>query len=344
MRIANIIVLVTLIISNLFLGGCGSESKLQKNNSLELNGVTVFNKDENLVKNYIPKEKIHFKELVKESSEYISIITGDGSVRKTTADIYLSSNSNGVNITYKDRIISDVVGIYLNDKFYSIRDAFYDAKEHLDSDEKVMVILLDGFSLNQYNYAKKNNYIEYISKYYKNEALSVYTPVTNAGFAAIITGENPNINGVHDRSFRSMNVDSMFAYALSKKKQAILLEADIKILDTEIEPKLHVDSNNDKNIDDEIFETAKSVAKDEYDLIFVHFHGIDDRGHAYGPQALETMNYIKQIDRYIQELSSIWNGPIILTADHGMHKFEDGGSHGSCIQEDMLVPYFKKEQ
>lgn len=139
-----------------------------------------------------------------------------------------------------------------------------------------------------------------------------------------------------------MNVESMFAYALSKKKQAILLEADIKILDTEIEPKLHVDSNNDKNIDDRIFETAKSVAKDEYDLIFISCNW--RWGHAYEHQALETMNYIKQIDGYIQELSSIWNGPITFTADHGMHKFEDGGSHGSCIQEDMLVPYFKKEQ
>ena len=91
-------------------------------------------------------------------------------------------------------------------------------------------------------------------------------------------------------------------------------------------------------------ERVRSVAEGGGGVLLGGVQGNVDSGHGFGPEALETMNYIKQIDGYTQELSSIWNGPIILTADHGMHKFEDGGSHGSCIQEDMLVPYFKKEQ
>ncbi|MFA9422922.1 MAG: alkaline phosphatase family protein, partial [Sedimentibacter sp.] len=92
----------------------------------------------------------------------------------------------------------------------------------------------------------------------------------------------------------------------------------------------------------EMYESALRASAENYDFIFVHFHGIDDRGHSYGPEADETMLYIKLIDSYISELSNIWDGTIILTADHGMHETENGGTHGECRYSDMVVPYFLK--
>ncbi|MTI54749.1 alkaline phosphatase family protein [Geosporobacter ferrireducens] len=340
-------VAVTLILLILFLTAC---DMLPASNSSPVpadagtKGITLFNKDQNLVTAYIPKEKVHLGQSLGAAKENISVITDSGSVINTTADVYLSGAPMAVHIPDRDKVIENVVGIYLWEDFNSITDTFYDAKSYLDAGEKVMVVLLDGFSLKQYELAKEREYVTYLSRYFKHEALSVYTPVTNAGFAAMITGKNPDANGVYDRSFRKMKVESIFGYALNKSRRVLLLEGDIKILDTEIEPVLHMDLNRDGDIDDEIFQTAKMEAQKDYDLIFIHFHGIDDRGHSYGPEALETMDYIKKIDGYIEEISSIWNGPMLLTADHGMHKTENGGSHGMCIQEDMIVPYFKKEQ
>src|SRR5690606_23144783 len=150
-------------------------------------------------------------------------------------------------------------------------------------------------------------------------------------------------NGVHDRSVRDMRVPTIFDYALKANKKALLLEGDIKILNTEIEPELHIDLNMDGDIDDEVYMTAMNKSQEEYELIFIHFDGIDDRGHEFGPLSYETMEYIRKVDTYLQEISKSWNGRMILTADHGMHEYEDSGSHGKCIYEDMVVPYFTKE-
>jgi predicted AlkP superfamily pyrophosphatase or phosphodiesterase len=80
-----------------------------------------------------------------------------------------------------------------------------------------------------------------------------------------------------------------------------------------------------------------------YDLVFIHFHGIDDRGHEFGPYHRNTLEYVEVVEDYLIELDSVWEGAIIATADHGMIETEDGGDHGSCQYEDMIVPYFLRE-
>ena len=69
---------------------------------------------------------------------------------------------------------------------------------------------------------------------------------------------------------------SIFKYALDNNKSCILLEGDIKILNTEIEPELHTDINKNSETDGEIYESALISVNEDYDLIFIHFHGIDD--------------------------------------------------------------------
>lgn len=338
-----VIILLLTVIFFLFITACNGKLKI---GTSELEGIAIFNKDENLILDYIPNEKIQLSQVLeKKITGQVYIINSSGSIFNTSPNIYLNSDSNTIYAI--DNVITrteDIVGIYIGEDYHSITNAYHDAKTYLDNGQKVMVVLLDGFSLEQYKLAEEKDSLSFLNQHFKNEALSVFTPVTNAGFAAIITGETPDINGVHDRSFRVMKTESIFDYTIKNQKKTALLEADIKILNSEIEPILHIDTNNDGDIDDEIYETAKKLASEDYDFIFIHFHGIDDRGHSYGPKDKRTMDYIVTIDGYLEEISNIWDGPIILTADHGMHKIEDGGNHGICIKEDMVVPYFKKEQ
>ncbi len=337
-----LIFLLSVVIFILILTAFNKKSKI---GTSELEGIAIFNKDENLILDYIPSEKIQLRQILeKEITGEVYIINSSGSVFNVSPDIYLDSDST--NIYAIDKLITiskDIVGIYLAEDYYSITDSYYDARTYLDNSEKVMLVLLDGFSLGQYKLAEERGTLSFLNQHFKNEALSVFTPVTNAGFAAMITGQTPDINGIHNRNFRTMKVDSIFDYAIKNQKKTALLEADIKILNSEIEPILHIDTNNDGDIDDEIYETAKKIASEDYDFIFIHFHGIDDRGHSYGPKDKRTMDYIVTIDGYLEEISNIWKGPIILTADHGMHETDYGGNHGICINEDMVVPYFKKE-
>lgn len=306
-----------------------------------VSGITIFNANRDYVVNYIPKEKILLDEITGNGGyEKAVVISKSGKEEVFSAKMYL--NVDGSVSIEGDKTIKDVKGIYLADDFYSITDAYYDAKKYLESNEKVMVVLLDGFSLNQFKAADEKGCVDFLSQYFQHEALSVVTPVTNAGYAAIITGKTPDVNGVHDRSMREMNVESIFDYTIKNNKKSILLEGDIKILNTEIEPTLHTDEDKDGDTDDEMFESALKAAQEDYDFVFIHFHGIDDRGHAYGPMSDETMEYIKLVDNYMEKISDVWKGTIILTPDHGMHETEEGGDHGECRSSDMVVPYFIK--
>ncbi|NLJ57660.1 MAG: alkaline phosphatase family protein [Tissierellia bacterium] len=304
--------------------------------------ICIFNEDENLKENFIPEEKTYIKDIYEDFST-AALICNRGEIIRVSDNFYLDKDKR-VFVLSEGQRYENIVGIYLTNKYYSITDTYRQMKEYMEKDKKVMTVLLDGFSYNQFKLAQEKDYIPFLSEHFKNTALSIYTPVTNAGFAAIITGQTPDINGVHDRSVREMKVGSIFEYSLQNNKKALLLEGDIKILNTEIEPLLHIDLNKDGDTDDEIYESALNAVKEDYDLIFIHFHGIDDRGHSYGPYARETMDYIKTIDQYLQELSLNWEGVIILVPDHGMHESKEGGNHGICTQSDMVVPYFIKDE
>lgn len=327
-----------LLIFLVFLVGCSAKA-----NETESQGINIFNQNENIVVDFIPNEKTSIKDITDIEYSNAAVILNTGEVITIPSDFYIDKNKT-IFLVYKERIIENIEGIYLTNNSKSITNVYNQVKDYLDNDEKVMAVLLDGFSYNQFKMAQDRNDIPFLNKYFKYPALSVYTPVTNAGFAAIITGQTPDINGVHDRSVRQMNVNSIFEYSLNNNKNSILLEGDIKILNTEIEPELHVDINKDNEADDEIYESALKAVKSDYDFIFIHFHGIDDRGHSFGPYAKETMEYIKTIDEYLQTLSDTWEGNIVLVPDHGMHETDEGGAHGICVQSDMIVPYFIKEK
>ena len=327
-----------LLIILVFLTGCSA-----KVNETELKGINIFNKDDNLFVDFIPEGNVPIDELSQEKYSHAAVICDTGLKVLFSSDYYIGSDST-VYAAAGQIKFENVEGVYLTNNYQSITNAYYHMIEYLGNDEKVMAVLLDGFSYNQFKMADNEDRIPFLSKYFIYPALSVFTPVTNSGFAAIITGQNPDINGVHDRSIRKMNVDSIFQYALDNSKNSILLEGDIKILNTEIEPELHIDMNKNGDRDDEVYSSSLKAAKENYDLIFIHFHGIDDRGHSFGPYSLETMNYIQSIDEYLQNLSQVWDGNIIIVPDHGMHETYEGGGHGICNQSDMVVPYFIKQK
>lgn len=320
----------------ILISGCG---KL----SYERNGINVFNNEKNIVTELIPDNPITISSIVGENRSVV-IINNDGSMIKEHDDFQIRVEGAAIVAKRGNTLIADdVISIYVGEDTIGIGQLYYDTYNYLEEDKRVLAVLLDGFSHEQYSRLIEDDEVPFLKSIYKEKAISVYTPVTNAGFASIITGKLPNVNGVHNRSFRDIKVNSIFQDTIDMGKKSVLLEGDIKVLNTEIEPILHVDLNNDGDIDDEMFQTALKVIKEDIDLIFVHFHGIDDRGHTYGPYSRETLDYIVKIDEYLQRLDQIWDGVIIATADHGMNEKGDGGDHGDCTYEDMIVPYFLKE-
>ena len=81
------------------------------------------------------------------------------------------------------------------------------------------------------------------------------------------------------------------------------------------------------------------------DLFYVHFHGIDDAGHTYGPGTPEEETVIQEVDAAVGQLLAALPADtlVIIFADHGMHRIDaEGrlGNHGNLIERDMFIPIF----
>lgn len=96
---------------------------------------------------------------------------------------------------------------------------------------------------------------------------------------------------------------------------------------------------------------AKSMAKEKFNLAFIHFGGPDVAGHAFGVNSKEKMKAYADADeglRIVREAvkaagvedSSVF----ILTADHGGHDVKDKngktrGTHGTSNPDDVIIPW-----
>lgn len=298
------------------------------------------------VRLYKQKKLLSIKDVTGEDKKNLLMMGENGAYEILSNEGYLELMGNKINyVVPNDRIqIQGIKGIMMDMPPDSIMNTYYDALHYIENDDDVMIVFLDGFAYRQYAYAISKNYIPFLETLDKPKmATSVYKPVTNAGFAAMITGKPPHINGVYDRSYKDLKTESIFGAVKNMGKKAVLVEGDIKILNTEIEPILNIDKNENGTRDDEIFNSALEEIKKDPNLILVHFHSIDDMGHEHGDLAKETMETINTIDGYVNKLAASWKGKIIITADHGMHKTSDGGEHGMFRYEDLIVPYFVLE-
>lgn len=236
---------------------------------------------------------------------------------------------------------------------------YYDALEGLEKNESVLIILLDGLGYSQYLEAMESGNGEFLKAVPIGEKVETYMPsISPVGLANMITGVSPKEHGITERGKMDVQVVDLFEKAKDMGKSAVYLEGDMSLIATSLKPVLHVDKNQDGYTDDEVYDRAilevgnlrkeeadlKENQEDFTDLLFVHFHGIDDVSHTYGPTSEEAKNRTKMIDGYLKELTQGFTGRLIISADHGQHTGVDGkGEHGTDCAEDLQVPYIKVE-
>lgn len=330
-------------------------------------GITIFNREENLinitpgqlylmrneVKGYkdgesekkytdetyrvsVIKERklLDIEKLVDIGDRKLLAFGGNGEYRLIDKG-YLELYENKINYinTESREYIKDLKGILVDPPTNSNMDTYYDVSHYLEDDQDVMVIFVDGLGYHQFLKSS-------LAKIYDGKiATTVYKPVTNAGFAALISGKPPEVNGILNRKYREIKVDTIFDVATKLNKRSFLIEGELKILNTSVAPVLNIDQNKNGMVDDDILKKSIEILKERPNLIMVHFHSVDDYGHTYGDEDKNTYGQIEVISKYIEKLRSEWSGKIIITSDHGMHSVDDGGYHGSARYEDIMIPY-----
>ncbi len=212
--------------------------------------------------------------------------------------------------------------------------------------DHVLLLFLDGFGYARYTEALADGLIPNLAALpAPQRALTVYPPCTSVASAAILTGAEPGNNGVAQRGIRTTDTETLLDVAAAAGLSVEAVEGNalaFNMRNAEID--LSGDKDGNGSTDDNVLTNALAVLDEGMpDLFWVHFHGIDDAGHTYGPGAPEEEAAIREVDEAVGEiLAALPKDTLVLIfADHGMHAVdEDGrlGNHGNLIARDMVIP------
>jgi hypothetical protein len=214
--------------------------------------------------------------------------------------------------------------------------------------DHVLLLFLDGFGYVRYTEALDAGLIPNLAALPAPLlALTEYPPSTRVGTAALLTGAPPQVNGVEGGSTRSTEVETIFDVATAAGLRVVAVEGDALAFNLRsAEVQLSGDRDSNGGTDDNVLANALAMLDAGMpDLFFVHFHGIDDAGHSYGPGAPEEEAKIREVDAAVGQLLAALPADtlVVIFADHGMHQvIEEGrvGNHGNLIERDMFIPIF----
>jgi len=276
------------------------------------------------------------------SAESVLVYTSEYDIISADASDMILSSSGAVDIggtTYES-----VVGLILNPPEATIQDAYSLTRGYLEAGEQVLFLYLDGFGYDKWLSALNRGIVPNLAQLTVEQAADAYPTITPVNYAAMVTGKTPYVNGIKQRSDHTLACPSIFDYTEANNLSTIIIEGDKQIINFAIEQQLHPDYNDDGDTDNEVFATAlQAVTDGSYDLVFVHFHGIDDSEHTNGPQTDQVFDKIASEDLMVGQLLAIWQGRVVVVSDHGQHlsKEEDddrSGVHGTFCADDIFVP------
>jgi hypothetical protein len=212
----------------------------------------------------------------------------------------------------------------------------------------VLLLFLDGLGYVRYTEAQRDGLVPHLAALGEPlVGLTTYPPCTSVATASLLTGAPPEGHGVDQRGIRQTEAETLFDVAAAAGLQVVAVEGEALAFNLRsAEMQLSGDRDGNGSTDDNVLANALAVLKGGMpNLFFVHFHGIDDAGHTYGPGAAEECATIKAVDAAVGQLIEALppNTLILIFADHGMHQVnEEGrlGNHGHLIERDMFIPIF----
>ncbi|MGC9334877.1 MAG: alkaline phosphatase family protein, partial [Anaerolineae bacterium] len=212
--------------------------------------------------------------------------------------------------------------------------------------DHVLLLFLDGFGYVRYTEATEAGLIPNLAALGEPMVgLTVYPPCTSVGSAALLTGAPPSVNGVDQRGIRTTEVETLFDAVAAAGLEGVAVEGDALAFNLRNATLLlSGDRDGNGSTDDNVLANALAVLEEGMpNLFYVHFHGIDDAGHTYGPGAPEEQAAIQGVDAAVGQLLDAVPGNtlIVIFADHGMHQVEGQekqGNHEHLIERDMFIP------
>ena len=248
------------------------------------------------------------------------------------------------------RFTQPLTGVIVYPPAKTVMDAAKLADKWLEGGERVMIIYVDGLGRDAYWSALEAGLVPNLAALEQSVCAAVYPTITPVNYAAMVTGEPPKTTGVTGRGIHQIACETIFDRAAAAGLRSFVSEGDTQILALpEAEMELSPDLNGSGTGDDEILDCA--LEHTDVSLLFVHFHGVDDASHAYGPGSPEADAAIADADARCGKLLAAWDGRVVILADHGQH-VQDGtgdpayadrrGTHGDFAPTDVFVPFITR--
>jgi predicted AlkP superfamily pyrophosphatase or phosphodiesterase len=214
------------------------------------------------------------------------------------------------------------------------------------SAHRVLLLFLDGLGYDRYTQAQRDGLIPNLAALGEPlVGLTTYPPTTNVSTASLLTGAPPKVHGADRRGVRQTETETMFDVASAAGRRVVAVEGESLAFNLRnAELQLSGDRDGDGSTDDNVLANALSALDAGMpDLLYVHFHGIDDAGHTYGPGTPQESAVIHQVDTAVGQILAALPPDtfVVIFADHGMHRVEEEGrlgNHGHLIESDMFIP------
>lgn len=261
-------------------------------------------------------------------------------VLKADSDGKLLWNNGKIDYQKNNIIFPAITGI-VSGASKIVYDAFDIMKNELSNGNRVMFILPDGLSYEQVEFYSGE--LTLFSQNYQ-KATTVHPAISNVALASIITGVSPYNTEITQRGVKKPAKDDIFDYALGLGKTVTYIEGNGNLVLTNIHPIYNI-PDSEGCTDVNVFNSAMRALEDNPDLLFVHFHGIDDVNHEYSPISEQAKSKIIETEKYIKQLIEKFDGTVIIVPDHGAITYIDSegnkkGKHGFFEKEDMFIPFY----
>lgn len=303
---------------------------------------TEEDEEEHVATLFHQKRVLPLASAAKEEIKSVIVMGKGGEFANLPGAGYLELSGSAINYLSPEgkTVVRNIAGVIINPPLLTVKDAYTDSIRYLENHERVMLVIIDGLGYHQFKEAREKELLPNIVALGPAErASTVYKPVVASGLAAIITGQPPSINGVGDAIAKELAMPTIFDLLDEELKSHVYVGATAPPIKFKGNIKVSQSIDGSGSTDADVFGGAMDEILKKPDYLVVHFRGIDDAGHKYGPFALQTMEALKALDAYIGLMLLEWDGKVIVAASHGMHSVGDEGSHGNFQYEDMIVPY-----
>ena len=214
-----------------------------------------------------------------------------------------------------------------------------------------VLILIDGLQYEKLDSLVKENALPFLGSIdVIHKGLTVYPSITTASTGALLTSAPPYVNGVFGYGYRSTESKTLFDLAVEAGPSVTAVEGNSLAFGLQnAEVILSGDRDGDGFTNDNVLDNSlRVIAEDMPDLLFIHFHDVDDQGHNYGPDSQEYEAAIFRVDGYLEQIYQALpeNTFITIFADHGMQNDPSscGGNHGGLTKSAMIIPIIFMEK